>query len=388
MIKITKKEMCNGCHACSNICPTQCIEMKEGIEGFKYPEVDYDKCIKCNICIEVCPLIERKEIEVKEPKAYACFNKDEKIRMESSSGGVFTLLAKEILKDNGIVFGAAWTEKFSLKHIYITKKEDLSKFRGSKYLQSEIGETFNQVQGFLKEGRKVLFSGTPCQIGGLKSFLKHKNVNIENLLSVDFICHGVPSPKVWKKYKEELFSKEKLEEASFRDKTESWKGYDINFKSQNMNLKQKASKNKYMRAFLADICLRPSCSDCNFKGENREADITMADFWGIQNIKPEMDDDKGTSLIFTNTDLGNKYYSKISDNIISCEVNKEDAVKYNPSYFKSIKEHPKRKLYMENIEEMTFYELYNKYVKLNLEIRIKNKAKRYIGAILRKLGLR
>ena len=388
MIEIKKKEACNGCHACSNICPLQCIEMQEDSEGFKYPKVNYDKCIKCNMCVEVCSLIEPQKIEEKKLKAYACFNKNEKVRMESSSGGIFTLLAKEILKANGIVFGAAWTEKFSLKHIYITKEENLSKFRGSKYLQSEIGETFNEVLELLKEGKKVLFSGTPCQIGGLKSFLKNKNANIENLLSIDFICHGVPSPKVWKKYKEDLFSKEKLEEASFRDKTESWKSYDINFKSKNIKLKQKASKNKYMRVFLADICLRPSCSDCKFKGENRESDITMADFWGIQNIKPEMDDDKGTSLIFTNTDLGNKYYSKILDNIISCEVNKEDAVKYNPSYFKSIKEHSKRKLYMKNIDEMTFDELHKKYVELSMFMKIKRKSRIYVGAILRKVGLR
>lgn len=393
MIQIIKKEMCNGCHACLNICPVQCIGMKVDSEGFKYPGVDYNKCIKCNLCIDVCPLIDKKIIKENEPKAYACFNKDEKIRMESSSGGIFTLLAEKVINSGGVVFGAGWNKNLELEHTYVETFEELKKFRGSKYLQSEISETFKEVLEFLKISRKVLFSGTPCQVGGLKSFLD-KNLDkekIKNLLCVDFICHGVPSPKVFKKYLEyqEKINNSKAERIAFRLKNKGWKLFSVSLLFNNNTEYRKQFRNDlYMNAFLSDIDLRPTCYDCGFKTKQRIADITMADFWGIQNVKPEFDDDKGTSLILVHSELGEEYYSDISTNIISKEVDADKAFKYNSAAIKSVKPHPKRKEYFENLDSMNFDELDNKYVKLKLCIRIKNKWKRYAGTALRKLGLR
>ncbi len=393
MIKITKKELCNGCHACLNICPIQCIQMKVDSEGFKYPEVDYDKCIKCGLCIEVCPLIEPQKIEKENPKAYACFNKDEKIRMESSSGGIFTLLAEEIINSGGVVFGAGWNKNLELKHSFVETVEDLNKFRGSKYLQSKIGFTFTQTLEFLKKDKKVMFTGTPCQIGGLKYFLDKKlnKDQMKNLLCIDFICHGVPSPKVFKKYLEyqEKESNSKTERIAFRLKNEGWKLYSVLLLFNNNTEYRKQFRNDlYMNAFLSDIDLRPACYDCGFKTKNRISDITMGDFWGIQNMKPDLDDDKGTSLILIHSKLGNKYYSTISTNIISEEVDVDEALKYNSAAIKSVKLNSKREEYFKNLDSMTFEELHNKYVKLGLGIRVKNKGRRYVGAILRKLKLR
>jgi len=383
MIIIEKKEQCNGCHACSNICPVQCIEMKEDSEGFRYPEVDYKKCIKCNKCIDVCPLLKEKKDIFKEPKAYACLNKNEKIRMESSSGGIFTLLAEKILDDNGVVFGAAFTKELRLEHKYIEKKEDLNELRGSKYLQSEIGDTLKQVLEFLKDGRKVLFSGTPCQIGGLKSFLDKKisKEKIKDLLCVDFICHGVPSLKVFKKYLkyQEKKSNSKTERIVFRLKNKGWKLYSVSLLfNNNTEYKQQFKNDLYMRAFLTDISLRPACHECGFKSKGRVSDITMADFWGIQNVKPELDDDKGTSLILVHSERGKDYYKSISESILSKKVDVNEALKYNSSAVKSVKPHKNRENYFRDLEELTFEELHNKYVKDSLIKIVLKKIKRYL----------
>jgi coenzyme F420-reducing hydrogenase beta subunit len=362
-------------------------------EGFKYPEVDYNKCIKCGLCIEVCPLIESQKIEEKKLKAYACFNKDEKIRLESSSGGIFTLLAEEIINSGGVVFGAGWNKNLELEHSFVEIIEELSKFRGSKYLQSKIGSTFNQTLEFLKKDRKVMFTGTPCQIGGLKSFLDKKldEKKIKKLLCVDFICHGVPSPKVFKKYLEyqEINNNSKTERIAFRLKNEGWKLYSVSLLfNNNTEYRKQFRDDLYMNAFLTDIDLRPACHDCGYKSKNRVSDITMADFWGIQNVLPKLDDDKGTSLILVHSDLGNRYYSAVSTNIISEEVDVDEALKYNSAAIKSVKPHSKRKEYFDNLDSMDFDKLHNKYVTLPFIVKAKRKIKGKVGNILRKSKLK
>ena len=202
MINIEDKKQCCGCSACVQRCPKQCIVMKEDEEGFLYPVADKDVCIDCNLCEQVCPVLRQRE--EREPlDVYAAFNKNEEVRMQSSSGGVFTALAESIIKEGGVVFGARFNEDWEVVHDYVETVEGLSAFRGSKYVQSRIGCTFSQAEQFLKQGRKVLFSGTPCQIAGLKLFLRKE---YENLLSVDFICHGVPSPGVWRQYLNEFIA--------------------------------------------------------------------------------------------------------------------------------------------------------------------------------------
>ena len=199
MISIQDKKNCCGCGACVQRCPKQCVTMQEDSEGFLYPKVDLSVCIDCHLCEKVCPIINQGEGH--EPQAvYAAKNPNEKIRMQSSSGGVFTILAEKILDEGGVVFGAAFNDKWEVEHDFVERKDELAKFRGSKYVQSKIGKSYRNVETFLKEGRKVLFSGTPCQIAGLKKFLRK---DYENLFTVDFICHGVPSPGVFRTYLQE-----------------------------------------------------------------------------------------------------------------------------------------------------------------------------------------
>ena len=204
MIEIKEKAFCCGCNACVQRCPKQCISMHEDEEGFLYPRVDKTICIECGLCEKVCPVINQNEPR-KPLKVYAAYNKDEKIRRESSSGGVFTAIAEQVIDEGGIVFGACFDENWEVKHDYTETKEGLKAFRGSKYVQSRIKDNYQKAEHYLKEGRKVLFSGTPCQIAGLKKYLCKE---YENLLTVDFICHGVPSPKVWRMYLNETIARQ------------------------------------------------------------------------------------------------------------------------------------------------------------------------------------
>lgn len=369
-LEIKNDRDCMGCYGCYNICPVQCITMESNNEGFWYPKVDYDKCIKCKKCINVCPII-NKAVPDNEPLAYACYNKNENIRLDSSSGGVFTLVANEILNNNGVVFGVQLNQDFNAIHSYTESKEGLEKYRGSKYLQSRVGDTYKEVKGFLDKDRDVLFTGTPCQISGLKSYLGKP---YSNLLCMDNICHGVPSPKVWGKYVDfrEKKSGSTTQRIAFRLKHEGWKLYSVLFVfTNNTEYRENQKKDLFMRAFLKDICLRPSCYDCEFKSIHRKSDITMADFWGIQNIAPELDDDRGTSLIFVNSDSGENMFDRIKNNMIFKDVNINEAISYNPAAIKSVSCHPKRNEFFNELDMLEFDTLVNKYCRDNLTVRIK-----------------
>lgn len=386
MIKIEDKQNCTGCQACSNICPEQCISMEFDDEGFWYPVVDIDRCTDCGFCKKVCPILNKVEYENK-AKAYACINNHESIRLESSSGGMFTLIAEQVIANGGIVFGARFDDKFNVIHNYVETKGELGEFRGSKYVQSKIGETYKEVKKFLKKGRKVLFSGTPCQIAGLMSFLGR---SYDNLIALDIVCHGVPSPVVWQKYieyQEEIVGS-KTRRIAFRQKDEGWKLYSLSFTFQNdKEYIQTLKKDLYMRAFLKDICLRPSCYNCQFKTLNRQSDITLADFWGIQNLLPEMDDDKGTSLIFVNSKKGQKMFKEIKDDILYKEVDINEAVSYNSAAVKSAKYNPKRNDFFRDLDRLPFDQLVKKYCSDAISFRVKKKIKGAIRLTLNYVGL-
>lgn len=384
--KIKNKKDCMGCHACMNICSKNCIYMKVDEEGFVYPKVDYNICIKCNKCIDVCPIINKNLVD-NNPVAYACINKDEKIRLDSSSGGVFTLVAEKIVFEDGVVFGASFDDKFELGHNCAETQEGLSNLRGSKYLQSKIGGSYNQAKEFLDSGRKVLFTGTPCQIAGLKSYL---NKTYDNLITIDIICHGVPSPEVWRKYVEfrEAEAGSSAQRIAFRRKNEGWKRYSVSFLfKNNTEYRKNLSEDLYMKAFLKDVCLRPSCYECGFKTLNRQSDITLADFWGIGNILPEMDDDKGTSLVFINSKTGQEIFNSISNEMKVKEVDINEAVKYNPSAIKSVQKNPNRNYFLADLNNIEFNQLVKKYCTDNLDTRIKNKGKTILRGLLNKTGL-
>lgn len=381
--KIVNKKDCTGCYACENICPSNSISMVDDTEGFWYPAVDYDKCIKCKKCINVCPIINNTILNNK-PVVYACINNDEKVRLNSSSGGIFTLVSEEVVNQDGIVFGARFNVDFKVEHSFVESKEDLERFRGSKYVQSRIGETYKLVREFLIANRKVLFTGTPCQIAGLKSFL---GKDYENLLCMDIICHGVPSPVVWEKYVNyrEKDAGSLVQRITFRLKNESWKRYSISFLfKNNTEYREIYNKDLYMKAFLRDIYLRPSCYECEFKGLNRQSDITLADFWGIQNVLPEMDDDKGTSLIFINSKAGKVIFDSISKNTVCKVVNVNNVIKYNTAAIKSAQTNPNRKVFFDSLNKLDFDILVNKYCKDKYLIRIKRNLRILIVNFIKK----
>jgi len=382
MIEIVDRKECTGCSACFSVCPENCIAMEVDNDGFHYPEVNHDKCTKCSLCIKICPVINAPVID-NIPKAYACISNDEELRMQSSSGGIFAAMANEILDRKGIVFGAAFDENFNVTHQFVDSHHELEKFKGSKYVQSQINTSYIKTKSFLDQGRLVLFSGTPCQIAGLKAYLQKDH---ENLFCVDIICHGVPSPKVWNKYIKYRSdsASSSPQRISFRRKDHGWKRYSVSFIFKNeTEYLNNLCDDIYMRAFLKNISLRPSCYSCKIKTIHRQSDITLADFWGISNIFPDMDDDKGTSLVFVNNQKGNSIFNVIKDKIKYREVDINEAIKYNSAAVKSVAPHPARTEFFRNLDHLSFDKLVYKYCSDPISTRIKN----YIKIFLRKAGL-
>ncbi len=328
MIENKDKKLCCGCNACVQKCPQKCIEMKEDGEGFIYPHVNKNECANCNICNKVCP-INNSIFQVSHREAYAAYSIDDELRNKSSSGGIFSLCAENVLNNQGVVFGAAFDEKFTVHHISIKSVNDLNLLQGSKYLQSRIENTYKEAEDILKKGIAVLYSGTACQIAGLKRYLKK---DYDNLFTIDVLCHGVPSPKVWKKYIEEQEKsyKSNIKSIFFRSKKFGWKTYAVELKFNNSTAYENIfSKDAFMKIFLKNICLRPSCYDCKFKTLNRPSDLTIGDCWGIDNYMPEMDDDKGTSVLLIHSDKGKELFDRIKSKIIFKEG---EIDKFKPQY--------------------------------------------------------
>lgn len=364
MICISEKKRCCGCAACQQVCPKKCITMAADEEGFWYPEVDTNKCIQCGACERVCPLLHNKEDKKgKLPNAYAAMNTDQEVREKSSSGGIFTLLAQAVISKKGVVFGAVMDpDQYGAHHMMAEDEEGLESFRGSKYIQSDIRETYIAAKKMLDCNKLVLFSGTPCQISGLKSFL---GKDYPNLLSVDLICHGVPSPLVWKKYLSEIETSERQKAVNviFRKKVPSWQKYSMSIQFANkVEKQQENSDNPYMQAFLQNACLRPACYDCHFKSIHHDSDITLGDCWGIQKTYPEMDDGKGTSFIIIHTEKGQEMHDAICNRLQEVKIDIEDAVKNNLALVKSASIHPKRNDFFSHIEGMDFNDLVYKYI--------------------------
>lgn len=365
MINIKKKEECCGCHGCTNICPKQCISMEIDNEGFWYPKVDKSKCIDCSLCVKVCPIINIPRVNENKIITYACKNKINEVRESSSSGGVFTLLCEKIINNGGVVFGAAFDENFNVAHDYAENLEKCIKFRGSKYVQSRIGNMYKKAKEFLDKGRVVLFSGTPCQIAGLETYLIKK---YENLIMIDIACHGVPSPKVYRKYIEkiETLNNSKIKSIQFREKSNGWKDYNFKVTFENKEFIQKRIDNIYMEGFLKDLYLRPSCYACNFKKPITSADVTLADYWGVQNIHPEFDDDKGVSLILVNTDKGRALIDNISKGMDIMETDYEFAIKNNKYIVMPVKYNKRKDKFFKNIDNNDIESSIYRFTRLSL----------------------
>lgn len=384
MLNIKDKKECTGCSACYSICPTKAISMIEDEEGFVYPNIDESKCIKCGICEKTCPCINEKENNnFSKPMVLAAWSLDNINKSESSSGGCFYELAKYIIDEGGVVIGAGFDEELNVVHKSVDKVEDLIKLKGSKYVQSRIKESFKQAKEYLESGRPVLFVGTPCQVAGVYAFLKNKEY--PNLYTADLICHGVPSTKVYRKYLNELSLKYQSKPISltFRDKSSGWKRYSVKVDFKDERYIKSASEDIFMRTFLSNLCLRPSCYDCKFSKLPRVADITLGDFWGIGNINSKLDDDTGTSELVINSEKGKKILKKIKDNIYVEEIDLESGIKYNPCLVGSVKMPDKRKEFFLDLDSNSLEELEKKYFAkqpfiIRFAKRVKNKIYSYI----------
>lgn len=378
MIDIVDKHHCSGCETCIQACPQQCMFFEEDTEGFSYPMVDKANCIDCGLCEKVCPVLNQAD-ERMPLKVYAAKNRDEQELLNSSSGGIFILLAKAVIKKSGVVFGARFDDNWNVVHAYAETEESVKAFMGSKYVQSRIGNTYKEAKAFLDEGRQVLFSGTSCQIAGLQHFLRKE---YDNLLTVDVICHGVPSPKVWRMYLDEMkrnackggnsvlsplthrFSKREniggamqIKSISFRDKRLDWKKYCFTLtlaedaadgKQNTASLSHIHKEDPFMKVFLQNINLRPSCYHCPAKGGRSRSDVTIGDFWGIENVLPSVDYNHGVGLMMINTLRGEEFADLLDMDITSVAF--EDAIKGNPAYSKAVLPHRNRDKFFRKVE--------------------------------------
>lgn len=369
---LCEKKLCSGCGACFQACLHGCISMVEDEEGFLYPHVDEDKCVNCELCRRVCPvenLLIKREMDGQYPRAYGGWINDEEVRFSSSSGGGFTLFAKKILNEGGKVFGCALNENMTAVHIGVECYEELDKLRGSKYVQSTIGEIYKEIKECIGQGRKVLFAGTPCQAAGLYAFMGNRIY--EDLYIVDFICHGVPSQKVFNEYikYEERKHNSKLIHFKFRNKDRGWSSTGLQlgtyskYEDGTEKRKYPAFRDVYMNGFLDDICLRPACYNCSFKEMPKKyADITIADFWGVKKVNSELDDKKGTSLIIVNTEKGNILWKQVRKDAVYKEVKYQDAAAHNKSLVKAAQMNRAREKFFEDFNNKGFEYVQKKYL--------------------------
>ena len=339
MIILSNKKECCGCSACVAICPKKCITLQRDDEGFLYANADANLCIDCHLCEQVCPVINRREPNPPQ-HTFAAKHLDAEIRLKSSSGGVFSLLAQRTLQNGGVVYGASYDKDWQLRHIAITTLDLLPQLRGSKYMQSDMGDCYQRVKNDLQADREVLFSGTPCQVAGLKNFLRKE---YEKLFTVDIACHGVPSPKVWGEYLRSINPQQKeITDVNMRDKSTGWQRYSITIKCKDGNtlVKERASHNAYMRGFLYGLYTRPSCYDCPAKAGRSGSDITLCDFWGVRHVTPAIFDKKGVSLLLVNSQRGMDAIDALEMERV--EASYAEALKYNRCIEHSAAEPPLR----------------------------------------------
>lgn len=378
-----EKKMCTGCTACVSSCPQHCMKMEKDIDGFGYPVVTcLERCIECGCCERACPLSREKVGQIHVPAIYAAYSVEEEIRRESSSGGIFTECACWILQQKGVVYGAEYNENFQVQHCFVENKENLKKLRGAKYAESDLGEIFSDILERLKNGQKVLFSGTPCQVAGLKSFLGKE---YDDLYCIDFVCHGVSSPMAWEeyvRYRSEQDNSGKMPQAiNLRAKDTGWSKYQYSNIFEYKNGKKHSvlsADSLYMKLFVGDYISRLSCSNCQFKGYSRVSDITLGDFWGIWDIDLEMDDNRGTSVVFVQSPKGESLWSAIGGTIKYKEMLPEQASRQNPSILVSSKSNPNRNETLEKIREGHIAECESLFMQPQICMfdRIKGKIKR------------
>ena len=395
MARLADKLHCTGCSACFAICPRDAISMQRDNEGFVYPKIDENACINCCLCEKICPSIHISAHGIP-LSVYAAKSKNDALRLESSSGGVFSLLAYNVLNSGGLVFGASFdSSDWHVSHECIDNESELGRLRGSKYVQSDMNNCFRRVKKSLNDGREVLFSGTPCQIAGLKSYLSQTcKSDMSKLLCVDVVCHAVPSPIAWRKYLEKRIrencnkqttSLEAIKRIASRHKYCGWKRFSMFLSFANdMEYRNVFRDDSFMRGFLQELYNRPSCHNCGFKNLSSGADITLGDYWGIESWCPEMDDDKGVSLVFVNTGKGAEVFDSLSDKLEKKVSGFEDAIKRNQAVVKSSSPHRNRKRFFSQVNKCKDFDM---LVEQMLKLPMRTRFRIFAGKCLRKLGI-
>lgn len=361
------KTHCNGCGGCMCVCPMGAIEMEDDEEGFLYPKVNEKKCIKCKKCLQFC--IQNHKQERKQsfyfPTAYAAMNKDENIRRKSSSGGVFYLLAEYIIDLDGVVFGAALDNKQHLKHIYVDKINDIKNLMGSKYIQSDLGESFEKVAQFVSEQRYVLFTGTPCQCAALKKYIGDSKY----LIIVDFICHGVPSQLAFDTYLKDIYRDKEIKEISFRDKTKGWERFSMKIEGEGKVYNKDLYHDEYLRAFLNNVDLRYSCYECRYKEINHCSDWTIGDLWGASSLEIS-NENRGISIILIQNKKGEELLEKLGEKMMVTKVDGKKAISMNSATLNSVLIPDEREMFYKMIKQNGFIKTVNKIYPITIKKRI------------------
>lgn len=390
MIRITDPSQCCGCTACASVCPHDAITMQPDVMGFLYPSVDSEKCIDCGLCEKVCAFNGNydKSLNLPLPEAYAARHKEMQEVETSRSGAAFIAISDWVLQNDGVVYGAGYADHFRVVHKRATTKDERDEFKGSKYVQSYLGHVFKQVKRDLKDGKIVLFSGTPCQTSGLNSYIGRRLR--ENLYLVDIVCHGVPAPYLWRDYLAYLEKKQgdRVCRVNFRDKQEF--GWTAHHETFTFSDKSKMSTNTYTDLFFQHIMFRKSCAVCPFTNVHRPSDITLADFWGWEKLSPDLNnDDKGLSLVFVNSDKGKRLFE-----VVRCDLNVHRVYDINLCLQPNLRHpsipHPKRNDFEHDYAKHGFEYVAKKYGDMGWRYKLrilKRKASTAKRLFLKKVGI-
>ena len=383
MIEITDKIKCCGCEACSNICSKNCIEMKSDDEGFAYPQVDKAVCVNCGACEKVCPILNQIDREDNpEQKAAIVQHQEREICRQSTAGGAFTAIAEYIIENKGVVFGVEMHSDYTVRHIAVEIKEELSKFRNSKYVQSIIGDTYRQAKKYLDMGKWVCFSGTPCQIEGLRHFLRKE---YEKLLLIDVVCRAVPSPVVWEKYiASEIARHGEMRSIRFRDKTLGYQYSTMELIDKKDNIYRGGIESQpWLRMFFSGMIIRPSCTDCRFRSQYRNSDYTIWDCFNVHSIDKSFDENLGVTRVLIHTKKGRDIFDKIKNTFKYKEIEVDVAIKGVQQMIISPKMHVRRDAFFKDYLSMEMDVLINKYFPMSAKIKVIRK----VRIILNKFGI-
>lgn len=375
-LETKNKKDCNGCGICTIGCPTNAIKMIEDNEGFYYPQIDEEKCINCGKCKNICSNYNDSKGN---EQAYMAINKNAEDKKRSASGGMFYILAKYVIERKGVVFGVEYGENLKVQHNYYETLEECKNFQGSKYLRSDIGNSYEKVKEFLKQDRYVLFTGTPCQCNALKTFL---NKEYDKLIICDIVCHANPSQKVFDKYVAELekIKNKKVKTVWFRSKENGWRNQTPIIEYEDG---EKIEEKSFFMAFVTELIGRPSCHDCKFATSKRVTDFSIADFWGIANVLPDVkNDDTGISLLTVNSEKAKSIFEELKEEMEFKTVDKEVAFSYN--HGSNVPPHKNRQKFFDNLDTMPVIENINKCLKVSFVKKVLRKCKRIAKMILKR----